>query len=81
MLLAQPWVSQSADDPIKIDNRWSYLGLFFTKYHCPDFNYTLINDYINAVDQNHIDYRILPAVSVQESSCGKPPAVTMQTKP
>ncbi len=47
------------------------LGLFFRKFNCPDFNYGLIDTYIHAADQNGIDYRILPAISVQESSCGR----------
>lgn len=55
------------------DPRVSPLYNFFTHHHCPDLDlngFYFISNYLDAADQNHIDYRILPAISVQESSCG-----------
>lgn len=43
----------------------------FQHYKCPQLSFDVINDYLNAADTNNLDYRILPAISVQESSCGK----------
>ena len=42
---------------------------FFSKYKCPDPTYA--NEYIAAADRYGIDYRLLPAISIQESTCGK----------
>jgi hypothetical protein len=53
------------------DHRWSNLGLFFAKYHCPDINQTLIDDYISSADKYNIPYTLLPAISIIESQCGK----------
>ena len=47
------------------------LSRFFKYYHCPDIAYQLINDFLYAADKNNLDYRIIPAVFLQESSCGK----------
>jgi hypothetical protein len=51
--------------------RTEALSQFFAKYKCPDINYTLIDDYLDAADKYNIDYRLLPAISLQESSCLK----------
>jgi len=42
---------------------------FFRRFKCPQPYY--IDDYVHAADQNNLDYRILAAISVQESSCGR----------
>ena len=42
---------------------------FFRQYNCPQPYY--INDYLSAADKDHLDYRLLPAISMQESTCGK----------
>lgn len=53
------------------DPRIAALTAFFTKYKCPELSFDLIPDYLNAADKNNLNYRILPAISVQESSCGR----------
>ena len=55
------------------DPRVAPLLNFFSRHHCPDMDlngFYFISNYLDAADQNHIDYRILPAISIQESSCG-----------
>ncbi len=50
------------------DNRIARLETFFRAHHCPaPF---LTNEYVAAADAYSIDYRLLPAVSVRESTCG-----------
>lgn len=66
-----------ADTPIAqapMDTRAMALGNFFTKHNCPLLPY--VDDFISAADKYQIDFRILPAISVIESQCGKvfPPA-------
>ncbi len=61
----------SAADTItlNVDIRASRLEAFFHTYHCPaPF---LVSDYLTAADVYSIDYRLLPAVSVRESTCGR----------
>jgi hypothetical protein len=55
------------------DPRIANLTTFFQKYKCPQFNYNLISDYLYAADEHYsyVDYRLLPGISIQESSCGK----------
>ena len=53
------------------DPRIAQLTQFFQHYKCPQVSFDEINDYLNAADKNNLDYRILPALSVQESTCGK----------
>ena len=50
------------------DDRTANLTRFFTRYHAST---AYINDYINAADKYDIDYRLLPAISVAESSAGQ----------
>jgi len=58
-------------EQVQPDPRIEKLKQFFDQYKCPAISYTLINDYLNAADQNNIDYRILPAISIEESGCGR----------
>lgn len=61
----------SADDvlPASVDSRVARLEAFFRNYHCPaPF---LTSQYLAAADAWAIDYRLLPAVSVRESTCGR----------
>jgi hypothetical protein len=46
------------------------LHQFFLKYNC-DERFHLEKDYIEAAQKAQIDWRLLPAVSVIESTCGK----------
>jgi hypothetical protein len=69
--LLLPQIAFCLPDFPPADHRWSNLGLFFAKYHCPDINQTLIDDYITSADKYNIPYTLLPAISVLESSCGR----------
>src|SRR5215472_3835691 len=50
------------------DERYSKLETFLRSYGCPQPHYTW--DYLRAADKNALDYRLLPAISVRESTCG-----------
>jgi hypothetical protein len=55
--------------PIPVESRADRLEAFFKAHLCPAPYH--VDDYLDAADLNHIDYRILPAVSVRESTCGR----------
>jgi hypothetical protein len=57
----------SGDVPPK-DTRIERLESFFRAHHCPAPHFT--GEYLAAADNYSIDYRLLPAVSVRESTCG-----------
>ena len=62
-------VSSADTKPALSDDRASKLEAFFHSYNCPaPF---LAAEYVAAADANSIDYRLLPAVSVRESTCGR----------
>lgn len=48
------------------DNRVANLKSFFRKYNSPLFDYAEIM--VSYSDQNHFDYRLLPAIAMQESN-------------
>jgi hypothetical protein len=51
------------------DERRLKLQSFFESYRCPaPFH---VEDYLREADKNAIDYRLLPAISVRESTCGR----------
>ena len=50
------------------DKRYERLESFFQSFGCPSPHY--VNEYLGAADQYAIDYRLLPAISVLESTCG-----------
>ena len=54
--------------PTRIDARVSRLGAFFNSHNCPEPHY--VDEYIRAADRYGLDYRLLPAISVRETSCG-----------
>jgi hypothetical protein len=54
-----------------VDPRAQALTAFFIAHNCPPINYQLIPDYLAAADQYQIDYRLLPALSYQESTCAQ----------
>jgi len=58
----------SADMTTISDARIARLDAFFRAHHCPAP--LLTSEYLAAADANFIDYRLLPAVSVRESTCG-----------
>jgi hypothetical protein len=51
------------------DPRIAALTSFFSRYHA--VNPQPITDYLNAADANNLDYRILPSISIAESSGGQ----------
>lgn len=55
--------------PQQIDSREIRLAAFFGRYQCPAPYY--VSDYLHAADSNALDYRLLPAISVTESTCGQ----------
>jgi hypothetical protein len=67
--LLLPRVAFCLPDFPAADHRAANLHQFFSKYKCPEpYNE---DAYVQAANAYNLDYRILPAVSVQESSCGK----------
>lgn len=58
-------------EPISIhhDSRIFVVGSFFAHYHCPAIKYT--KDFLRISDQYGLDFRLLPAISLQESTCFK----------
>ncbi|MDP9112163.1 MAG: hypothetical protein M3O20_00615 [Acidobacteriota bacterium] len=54
--------------PLHRDNRYDRLENFFQSFGCPAPHY--VTDYLGAADSYAIDYRLLPAISVLESTCG-----------
>jgi len=51
------------------DERRLKLQAFFESYRCPAPYH--VEDYLREADRNAIDYRLLPAISVRESTCGR----------
>jgi len=51
-----------------VELRAARLEAFFEAHGCP--RPFLVDEYVDAADRNQLDYRILPAVSVLESTCG-----------
>lgn len=50
------------------DSRYDKLESFFQSFGCPTPHY--VDEYLGEADSNAIDYRLLPAISVLESTCG-----------
>jgi hypothetical protein len=64
------FVSQPVPKPAsKLDPRIDRLERFFKIYHCPAPHHT--SEYLRAADGYGLDYRLLPAVSIRETLCGK----------
>jgi hypothetical protein len=51
------------------DPRVQRLGTFFQAYHCPEPHH--VDDYLRAADRYGLDYRLLPAISLRETTCGR----------
>jgi len=60
--------SDSTLPPESHDPRGARLEAFFKTYGCPAPLH--VNDYLRAADSHALDYRILPAISLVESTCG-----------
>ena len=52
----------------KADPRGARLEAFFKAYDCPSPLH--VEEYLRAADSHALDYRILPAISLVESTCG-----------
>jgi hypothetical protein len=48
--------------------RSARLERFFRRYRCPEPTY--ISEYLRIADENQLDYRLLPAISIRETQCG-----------
>jgi hypothetical protein len=63
-------LARAANAPAQpADERRMKLQTFFESYQCPAPYY--VEDYLREADKNAIDYRLLPAISVRESTCGR----------
>lgn len=71
LLVAPSTETAQAQTAQSLDIRAVALSQFFQKFKCPSLNYQLIPNYLEAADKYNIDYRLLPAISIQESSCGQ----------
>ena len=58
-----------ATTPMAIDPRTTRLSRFFLSLHCPVLS--MAEDFVQAADDNHLDWRLLPSISVIESGGGK----------
>ena len=65
----KPVRGKACQKAAKTDVRAIRLRSFFAKLHCPVVN--MSEDFIKAADNNHLDWRLLPSISVIESSGGK----------
>jgi hypothetical protein len=58
----------TGSSPALRDDRYDKLESFFQSFGCPAPHY--VDEYLGAADSYTIDYRLLPAISVLESTCG-----------
>jgi hypothetical protein len=56
-------------EPVSPDPRTVRLKKFFTKLHCPVSD--MADEFVQAADDNRLDWRLLPSISVIESGGGK----------
>src|SRR5690348_15640068 len=66
---AEPLPPLKPPKPADPDPRTVRLKKFLSRLHCP-VTY-LAEDFIHAADENHLDWRLLPSISIIESSGGK----------
>ena len=60
---------EPSDEDTEHKQREEKLSAYFEKNHCPLLEYTTL--FIYTAEIHGIDWRLLPAISMQESSCGK----------
>jgi hypothetical protein len=60
---------QGRQNAPKFDARTERLRTFLSSLHCPVAN--MASDFVRAADDNHLDWRLLPSISVLESGGGK----------
>jgi len=70
-LLAVPAVTgvEAKPKPVQEDPRMPQLRAFFERYHCPVSG--LAQEFLAAADENDLDWRLLPSISLIESGGGK----------
>ena len=66
MIVASAYGNTVTENPPVL--RYDSLESFFQSFGCPTPHY--VNEYLGAADSYAIDYRLLPAISVLESTCG-----------
>ncbi len=66
---AEPALAKASKLSITADPRTARLRRFFSSLHCPVLG--LAEDFVHAADDNHLDWRLLPSISVIESGGGK----------
>lgn len=66
---AQTITPEPIPEEKKVDPRIARLETFFDQYNCPEPHNTEL--YILTADKYNIDWRLLPAISLKESTCGK----------
>jgi hypothetical protein len=69
MQIKQRQQQPTASIPSKVDPRTARLSRFLAKLHCPVAN--LAAEFVAAADRNHLDWRLLPSISIIESGGGK----------
>jgi hypothetical protein len=67
---AKPALAKSPTAPeVKVDRRTVRLTNFFCRLRCPVSN--LAQEFVTVADENRLDWRLLPSISVIESGGGK----------
>src|SRR5689334_17858692 len=67
--IGKPLPAPKPPQPTDPDPRTVRLQKFFSRLHCPVAY--LAEDFVRAADENHLDWRLLPSISIIESSGGK----------
>ncbi len=67
--LKAPVPAKAGESEATSDPRTVRLRRFFTNLHCPVLG--MAEDFVHAADDNHLDWRLLPSISVIESGGGK----------
>lgn len=66
---SQPSQPATPNQQPQPDPRTIRLVKFLSRLHCPVVN--MADDFVHAADDNHLDWRLLPSISVIESGGGK----------
>ena len=66
---AEPIPARTKAPAVATDPRAARLQRFFSNLHCPVQG--MAEDFVHAADDNHLDWRLLPGISVIESGGGK----------
>ncbi len=66
---AEPVPAKTSKSTVAADPRTARLRRFIANLHCPVL--AMAEDFVHAADDNHLDWRLLPSISVIESGGGK----------